>query len=253
MNPLSEAFVLGPLNADDVLAYAPALPFAEAVGADTVQSFDPNDWPNLVIVGAAGLGKTNAIKVLAAAAREQGAVVYVVGIEDTDQRFDKAAYGLEAAEELVQMIHGEIRNRLTGAHALGAVSMEELAYEDRPRRIFLFVDDLNTVILRESAPEGTDERARDTEYRTYLAHSIDKFSHIGQFARVHLIVTVTDHASIPEALSRNSSVLDLTPTAAADTGAAHFTVGRGRFTDNHQKDELSQPVAIQIFSAPATS
>lgn len=248
MNPTSETFALGPLTSEDVVAYAPALPFGEIIGSDNIQAYDPSDWPNLTVVGASGLGKTNVINVLAAAAREQGATVYAIGVDDTEHRFDEAAHGLEASEDLIQMIHGEIRSRLAPAHALGAVSVEQLAYEDRPHRIFLIIDDLRSIILRETAPEGTDEAARAAEYQTYLAHSLDKFAKVGQFALVHLIVTVPELTGIPESLRENTAFLDLTSTAPADSGAAHFTVGRGTFSTEPGGSE-----AVQIFASPAVT
>jgi hypothetical protein len=234
-----------PAELDDVVAHAPVLPFAYIVGTDTNQSFDPATESNLVIIGPSELGKTNAVRMLAGAARTQGALAYGVGSADSRDSFDRHADGLEAAEDLIQFVHAEMRARLALAAAAGVLSVDELDYEDRPERIFLILDELAFVPLREITPEGTDEGARQSEYRMYLRNAIDSFATIGQLARIHVILTARSSDGVTPTLREHSALLDLGSRGPADQGAAAFAVGRGTY-----KTEGEQPVYVQMWAAP---
>jgi hypothetical protein len=212
-----------PSTAADITAHAPALPFSSVYGTAKTQSYDPIVDPNLVIVGAAGAGKTHVTDLLAASAYLQGAIV--IGIRargENDGRFAQYATGLESAERLIVELHQEVRARIQSIEDARALNVDELPYEERPDRIFVIVDGLGELRLETVAPEGSDENARRTEYLTYLVSGIERIAKAADFIRMHVIYTTGDREQLSPTLREHTAVLQRGSTMPADRGAADF-------------------------------
>jgi hypothetical protein len=234
--------VLGRLGGDDVRNRTPRLPFGEAVVYRTEQSFNPTRKSNLLVAGPAGSGRSNVTDVLAAAAQLQGATVYGIrayGAEDV--RYHIFANGLESAENLINTLYAEVRDRVQTIKRFGASTIEHVPLAVRPGRIFIVVDGLSRLPLQEKVPDGTLEEAR-AEYYGFLLRSIDRLSRVGMHLRVHVIV-VTD--SLEFTLPNNTAAIHLDAA-----GVGQFNEG---VPDDDQVQVWESPTGAQLKKALSTS
>jgi hypothetical protein len=205
-----------------------ALPFATDLSTGLEQRYDPSAFPNLVVVGGSGFGKTNVLDVLSVSAHKSSAQTYMIRAEATDvESLDGFADGLEIAETLMRTLHDELRNRELRMAVAGGPEAQG-SHKVEPR-IFIIVDNLRSLPLLDVAPDGTDEEERAAEYLKYLLAALTLFAVEGPAQRIHVIFAAPNITDVPAEILTGAATLDLDARGAADQGTAAFAVGRGIF------------------------
>lgn len=159
-------------NGSDFLGHGPNLTFATN-GYGTPVQFDPAAADHLIVAGAAGTGKTHALRALALSALQQGWAVSAIDTirrgadyKDISRYFHLGvAADYEAALDLLARVYDECsrRRRLVVEH--GAADFDDLPEDVRPARRLVIVEETFSLICADAVPPKTDDAEFDAEHR----------------------------------------------------------------------------------------